>query len=142
MAAEHFRQHIFGISVQNLCEFRSQVRKGMIPAARVLNEAAQMLLGMMQRDGTASLSCVLDSAADAIWLHETWSDASVRAVEKFLEVARRRSDIVSPWQMEHLEDSLSTVRSFIASAPNEEMMMAMDETETAFDEFLKLRSTS
>jgi len=119
-AREQFRHvyfHITGDSPEALLEKARNVTN---QATEVLAEAALMLRGMMPDDSASSVRCAIDAGGTALWVHAGGDAQAAHAAESFLLVASRRTDLVMPWQLEHLADALRTTRELETS-----MEMAM-----------------
>lgn len=103
VAADRFREMYFHISGGRPRALLAQARNGSGQASEILEEVSRMLRGLMPRDGRSALDCVLEAAADAIWAHEVSNDRAACAVKTFLQVAKRRDDLLSPCQLEGLD---------------------------------------
>jgi hypothetical protein len=114
-APECFRKNFFRIDDDHPRALLSQARNARRPAAEILNEATHMLRGLMPQDGHSTLLCVLDAAENAIWFDGASNDRVAHAMGSFLQVARRRDDLLSASQLEQLENAASTVRGMSAS---------------------------
>jgi hypothetical protein len=82
---------------------------------RVLEEARHMLCGLMPRDGEAVTAHLYEATEAAFHAHDVHSESALRAVEAFLSVARRRSDLLGHSQVRYLEEVLKTAHRLEAT---------------------------
>lgn len=114
-AREHFRRVYFHISGDRPQVLLDKARNETNKATEVLEEATHMLQGMMPNDSESSVRWAIDAGGTALWVHAGADPQAARAAESFLRVAARRTDLVMPWQLEHLGDALRTTQELEAS---------------------------
>lgn len=114
-ARNHFRTAYFRIGNGSPEALLEKARNVPSKATEVLEEATHMLHGMMSYDSASSIRCAIDAAENALWVHEARDVQGKKAVKSFMQMARRRTDLVTPWQLEQLTDSLRTAQELEAS---------------------------
>lgn len=76
--------------------------------AEVLREAAHMVRGLMPCDGAETIELTCLAAERALQAHNPESKDAAAAASTFLQVARRRHDLLSPLQADRLEGAYSS----------------------------------
>lgn len=108
---EAFRRTVFGTDGRRLFQLGvggAAAITGTTCHAAVLREVAHMIRGLMQSDGADIIELTCSAAERALQAHNPGNKDAAVAASAFLQVARRRQDLLSPLQAESLEGAYNS----------------------------------
>lgn len=106
---EGFRRSIFRIDGEQLCRLGAAAPGiGGAGHAAVLHEASHMVRGLMSSDGATVLENLCELAERALQAHDPANKEGASAASQFLEVVRRRPDLLDSFQVERFESAYAS----------------------------------